>query len=363
MLILALDTSMACCSAGVYDTERGSIVAAQHQFMGRGQAEALAPLVGQVMAQAALQFSDINRIAVTTGPGTFTGVRIGLAFARGLGVSLGVSVVGINSFCAIAANESKRPLLVAVDARMGEIYAATFTGDGSAILPPHISTIDGLTLPHAALVIGTGADAILQKFGNLSLQRSKAGDLPLAENFVRLTVDLSPLDHPPDPLYLRAPDVKLPAAQQNSFMLADNSVAKLLAEIHGECFASAWDEAAIGSLLSTPGMSATLMSKAHTPTGFIVFRTAADEAEIITICVRPAFRQHGLAMALMQKTFDQLKAQNITSLFIEVGRANLAALALYAACGFENKGVRKDYYDLGQGRREDALIMAKSLEP
>ena len=78
------------------------------QFMDRGQAEALAPMVQETMGMAGVAFKDLARIAVTTGPGTFTGVRIGLAMARGLGVALNIPITGINSLAAIACNETAR---------------------------------------------------------------------------------------------------------------------------------------------------------------------------------------------------------------------------------------------------------------
>src|SRR6187399_2853183 len=92
MLILALDTSMAACSVCVYDADKSLVIGANQQFMERGQAEALAPMVQDTMTMAGVGFSDLSRIAVTTGPGTFTGVRIGLAMARGLGVALNIPI-------------------------------------------------------------------------------------------------------------------------------------------------------------------------------------------------------------------------------------------------------------------------------
>ena len=95
--------------------------------------------------------------------------------------------------------------------------------------------------------------------------------------------------------------------------------------------------------------------------GFVLFRKAADEAEILTICTRPAFRQKGHGKLLMQHLESLLKNAGVKSLFIEVAVSNHAALALYAASGFEKVGMRKNYYERGDGSHEDALIMRKGF--
>ena len=354
MLILALDTSMAACSACVYDTSTGSVLGAKLALMDRGQAEALAPMVKATMRGAGIAFSKLDRIAVTTGPGTFTGVRIGLAFARGLGVSLGIPVIGINSLAAIAANEKSgtHPIIVASDARGGDIYFATFDANSRELTPPVISRIEDIAMPaQTCLVLGTGADAVLKP----PHLRSVAGDLPIAANFVHLAATLQPTEFPPEPLYLRPPDVKLPI----TYKLVGKPGAKLLAEIHGECFGHPWDEASFGELLVSS--AAIVGSNQQTPTGFVLFRKAADEAEILTICTRPPFRQKGLAKALVQHMERLLSDDDIKSLFIEVAVSNKAALALYAASGFKPAGLRKNYYELENGVREDAHIMRKGL--
>ena len=140
MLILALDTSMAACSVCVYDTDKSLVIGANRRFMDRGQAEALAPMVQETIKIAGVGFADLRRIAVTIGPGTFTGVRIGLAMARGLGVSLSIPIIGINSLAAIAANEkfNGRSIVVAADARMDEIYFAAFDRAGHELSPPAV---------------------------------------------------------------------------------------------------------------------------------------------------------------------------------------------------------------------------------
>jgi tRNA threonylcarbamoyladenosine biosynthesis protein TsaB len=363
MFILALDTSMAACSVCVYDAARGVVLGSRHEFMDRGQAEALAPMVQETMKLAGVAFKDLARIAVTTGPGTFTGVRIGLAMARGLGVALNIPMTGINSLAAIACNEREGdlPIVVAVDARANEIYFASYDSSGHELTAPAIVTLsnaDKFVPSRPARILGTAADLLLTK--NEKYVRSDAGDLPIAANFVNLAASIPASDLPPEPLYLRPPDVK-PQAAKISFSMVGPVAAKLLAELHGESFETRWNEADFSGMLAVPGTSAILVSSQNNPMGFVLFRRAADEAEILTICTRPSFRQKGHGKLLMQHLENALKKDDVKSLFIEVAISNRAALALYASSGFEKAGTRKNYYVRGDGSREDALIMRKGL--
>ena len=365
MLVLALDTSMAACSVCVYDATRGLVLGSRHEFMDRGQAEALAPMVQETMGLAGIAFKDLARIAVTTGPGTFTGVRIGLAMARGLGVALNIPITGINSLAAIACNETAGdlPIVVAVDARANEIYFAAFDRSGKEITAP---TIVALANGHRFMpsgpvrFLGTAADLILRQLDGQQHFRSDAGDLPVAAHFVKLAASIPASTVPPEPLYLRPPDVK-PQAMKISFSMVGSAAAKLLAEIHGESFETRWSEPSFSEMLAVPGTQAILVSSQNNPVGFVLFRKAADEAEILTICTRPAFRKKGYGKLLMQHFESVLRKDDVKSLFIEVAVSNHAALALYASSGFEKAGTRKNYYERGDGRREDALIMRKGL--
>ncbi len=365
MLILALDTSMAACSVCVYDTGKSLVLGANQQFMERGQAEVLAPMVQDTMKIAGVGFADLNRIAVTTGPGTFTGVRIGLAMARGLGVALNSPITGINSLAAIAANETTKilPIVAAVDARAGEIYFASYDQSGHEVTAPVVMALaeaHKFMPSHPVRILGTAADLLLNTMDGHNHVRSDAGDLPIAANFARLVAGIPASDMPPEPLYLRAPDVK-PQATKISFSTVGTAAAELLAEIHGESFDTQWNEAAFSEMLASPGTSAILLSSQNNPTGFVLFRKAADEAEILTICTRPAFRKKGHAKLLMQHMESLLKKDGVKTLFIEVAVSNPAALALYASCGFKETGLRKNYYGRSDGTHEDALIMRKGL--
>jgi tRNA threonylcarbamoyl adenosine modification protein YeaZ/ribosomal-protein-alanine acetyltransferase len=356
---------MAACSVCVYNAGTGLMLGSRHAFMERGQAEALAPMVQETMMLAGVAFKDLARIAVTTGPGTFTGVRIGLAMARGLGIALNIPITGITSLAAIACNEmaSDFPIVVAVDARANEIYFAAYDQSGHEMRAPAIvALVDAHKfMPrYPVKLLGTAAELLLNKLDGQQHLRSDAGDLPVAANFVKRAAGIPPSAVPPEPLYLRPPDVK-PQAAKISFSTVGPAAAKLLAEIHGESFEARWSETAFSETLTVPGTSALLVSSQNTPMGFVLFRKAADEAEILTICTRPAFRQKGHGKLLMQHLETLLKSGDAKSLFIEVAVSNQAALALYASCGFEKAGMRKNYYERHDGKREDALIMRKGL--
>jgi tRNA threonylcarbamoyl adenosine modification protein YeaZ/ribosomal-protein-alanine acetyltransferase len=359
MLILALDTSMAACSACVYNAGTDKILASQVAFMDRGQAEALAPMVHEVMQASGIAYSTLSRVVVTIGPGTFTGVRIGLSFARGLGVALSIPVVGINSLAAIACNETSgaHAIIVASDARGDDIYFATFDAGGRELTPPAIVRLEDIhdMLPaQTCHILGSGTDAVLTRATHI---RSTAGDLPIAANFMVYAAKLHPTDAAPEPLYLRPPDVKLPM----QFNAVGVEAAALLSELHADSFSTAWTETSFRELLSGSGTTALVATNQNNPTGFVLFRSAADEAEILTICTRPDFRRKGLGRLLVRHMEQQLKTSGTKSLFIEVAVSNVAALALYQACGFASAGTRKNYYALAGGGHEDAIIMRKAL--
>ena len=103
MLILAIDTALDACTAGILDTEAGKLVAQESEAMKRGHAEALMPLIARVMKASGIAFAGLDRIAVTTGPGSFTGLRVGLSAARGIALAADKPVVGVTTLTAYAA--------------------------------------------------------------------------------------------------------------------------------------------------------------------------------------------------------------------------------------------------------------------
>ena len=129
-----------------------------------------------------------------------------------------------------------------------------------------------------------------------------------------------------------------------------------LADLHATAFAAPWSAAAIAELLAQPGVFAE-----GDEDGFILIRVVADEAEILTLAVRPQARRQGVGARLVQAAAGRAAGQGAARLFLEVAEDNAAARALYARCGFSEVGRRRGYYPSSGGGRIDALTLARDL--
>jgi ribosomal-protein-alanine N-acetyltransferase len=135
-----------------------------------------------------------------------------------------------------------------------------------------------------------------------------------------------------------------------------------MTRLHAECFVEAWSAESLGRLLTAPGAFALLAEVKGRAAGFVLVRTAAGEAEILTIAVSPTHRRTGLGRALVEKAALRAAADGATALFLEVSVANDAARALYTASGFGEAGLRKGYYAaVGGTPALDALILRRDL--
>jgi tRNA threonylcarbamoyladenosine biosynthesis protein TsaB len=223
MRILAIDTALPAISACVLDEGAESPESIETIAMERGHAEALLPLIERVMARVEGGFASLDRVAVTVGPGSFTGLRVGIAAARAIGVACKVPVIGVSTLAALAAPlilEQKPGLVaVAIDARHGNVYFAAFGPDGRATSAPRV-------LPPREAVRSLGAGPVrLAGSGAalLAIEASAAGtEIEIAREYTGLDIVFvaklgllaDPALAPPRPLYLKAPDAKLPEVAQ-----------------------------------------------------------------------------------------------------------------------------------------------------
>ncbi len=215
MRLLAIDTAASACSAAVWD--EGNVVE-KLRPMARGHAEALLPIILEVMRSAGIGFSDLDAVAVTVGPGAFTGLRVGLAVARGIGLASGLPCFGVSTLEAIAGSvdwkmADGRRLLVALDTKRGDFYTQLFL-ESRAVTPPAIlsdtACLNLAVAGHGLMLAGDSCEILAATFSRdgievdvlampphptagqvagLAAGRWSAGERPQA---------------PPSPVYLRS---------------------------------------------------------------------------------------------------------------------------------------------------------------
>ena len=206
MILLALDTAAGDCTAALYDSETDRLLSSVIETIGKGHAERLMAVVDQALDQAGLTLDQVGKIAVMVGPGSFTGIRVGVAAARGFALSLGIEAVGVSTLAVIglAAREANpgKPVLAAIDARRDEIYAQLFSASGDALTAPLLlGHEEAATLARESdAVVAGSARALLVENGQAAADRYP----PLF--IARLGVGETALA--PSPLYLRGPDAK-----------------------------------------------------------------------------------------------------------------------------------------------------------
>lgn len=210
MIVLAIDTAGIDCSAAVFDSSAGRLLSAVSEGIGKGHAERLMAVIDQALDEAAVDLHAVGKIAVVIGPGSFTGIRVGVAAARGLALSLGIECVGVSTLETLGASHravsgSDKPVLVAMDAKREEIYAQAFAADGTALNEAaalSAEDVDNLATSLSAELTGSWI--------------SKTGDRFDIGTVARIGASKDAAGARPKPLYLRGPDAK----PQTGFALA-----------------------------------------------------------------------------------------------------------------------------------------------
>ena len=208
-----MDVCTGFCSVAVLNGD--VTLVARHEPMKRGHVERLAPMVAEVLDEAGLTHTDLGSIAVTTGPGSFTGARLGVSFARGLALALSIPTVGVSIFEAMRADETA-PAIVALPGKNGSVLLQRFTADGMPLAAPGEFDADTAVqiVPDTETftVIGTAADTFLSMLPEASKSRSR--QVPPsevnAESIARLGASklATGTVAVPAPLYVRQADAK-----------------------------------------------------------------------------------------------------------------------------------------------------------
>jgi tRNA threonylcarbamoyladenosine biosynthesis protein TsaB len=217
MRLLAIDTALEACAAAVVDSAMSGVIAHESLAMKRGHAEALMPLIARVMDEARAEFDQLDRIAVTVGPGSFTGLRVGISAARGLALAARRPAIGLSTLAAYAAPyvaaDETAPIVAAIDARHGQVYMQVFAGNGRTLVPPRVAPLRDAVraaLSGPARIVGSAAASVLAQWPAgepppLTVETQPAPDIQWV---ARLGAAAQDTGVPPKPLYLQAPDAR-----------------------------------------------------------------------------------------------------------------------------------------------------------
>ncbi len=217
MRILAIDTALPAVSACVLDSGEVEPLARETLPMERGHAEALLPLIARVIGAVDGGFDGITRVAATVGPGSFTGIRIGLAAAQGIAIARKIELVGVSTLAALAAPHILEPfegvVAAVIDARNGQVYVTAYGPDGRSVLPARrMGAHEALrALGDGPLrLVGSGA-ALLEPEARASGVETVVLDTAATADIVfvaRLGLVANVAEAPARPFYLKAPDAK-----------------------------------------------------------------------------------------------------------------------------------------------------------
>ncbi|CAK9039343.1 tRNA threonylcarbamoyladenosine biosynthesis protein TsaB (t(6)A37 threonylcarbamoyladenosine biosynthesis protein TsaB) [Durusdinium trenchii] len=318
---MGLDTSLQRCSVAIL--RDGVVLAGQSLDMERGHAEHLAPMAAAVLREAGVKVSDLDRVGVVVGPGGFTGVRVALAFARGLVIGAQIPAIAVTSLAALAENvAAEKNMLIApvIDARRGQVYAGLYASDGGVLVDPFVAT------PKEAL------KQLSDKAGEDLVTLVGASEQIEAAVVARLTMAV------------------WPAAKEEE---------DALVVLEAMSFAArSWGAKGVRDSFSAPGVAVLLAGRpGEAPAGFVIWRNLGEEAEILSLGVAPAHQRRGVGRALVNGLADTVKNTGAGRLFLEVDAGNDPALRLYRAAGFTQYGRRKAYYRDGA----DAVLMQLML--
>lgn len=366
-----------------------------------GHGQRLLPLVDEVLREADIKRTDIGLVAFDQGPGAFTGIRLGCSVAQGICMALGVPLVAVNALqaCAAAFEDEAGVILVALDARMQEVYFAAYGPQGlelqapvllaAADVPEFIAPrllywLRALNTDEAASMVGEGWQVVRGALGDawqtdLHVQALDDVARPQAAEVARVArlrwqAGKVLLPEQALPLYLRD-KVAFTTEERASGLGGNPKVSQPdralmlpmmpvdlpeVTELERQSQAFPWSLRNFEDALAA-GYPAWVLRVDGALAGFSVAMPTPDDVHLLVIAVSPDHRRRGLGTSLLNQVYELARAQGVDRVLLEVRPSNERALAFYQKLGFKQIGVRKGYYPAGKGMREDALVFGREL--
>ena len=342
MKILSIDTASDVC--GVSILEDTNLIIGADSNTGRTHSEFLMPKIKSCFEKANLTLSDIDLLVCDIGPGSFTGIRIGVATAKAFQDSLGIPAVGVSSLETLAYNvKTEGPIASIIDCKNGNCYFALYelkSGIYTNIIPPVATRIDTCnTLIQAKQLPVTIAEGDLNSY-NLGL----AG----LNKYTSSNYQPKPLL----PLYLRKPQAQ--RQRKIGFEIqplgtSNYALLNQIAENFNTDFDEFWNFETLLDDAKSENSHYVLALNSGKIIGFAGIKLSLDSADVMNIAVKKEFRNSGIATELLQNLINYCKEHHIKNIFLEVNEKNFPAINLYSKLGFKFIGVRKKFYNTADG--------------
>lgn len=374
MKILSIDTASEVC--GVSILENSNLICQLDQATGRTHSEKLMNMIEQAFRQCHLTLKDIDLLVCDKGPGSFTGIRIGIATIKAFHDSLQIPCIGVTSLEGLAYSIQKDGFIVTLlDCKNNNCYFALYELKNSQyteIIMPSTDAIENalkkclqnISYDVPVTFVGDGSviykDFIMDQFQNYHLSTSENNIL---NSYYVGLAGLEQFQKKEEneilPLYLKKPQAQRQLEEKFKNIQIDIMTQQDLHQISDTLlsnFDEFWNYDILKEELNVENSRYLVAKFNQEIVGFAGIKIMLDEADIMNIVVRKDFRNQGIGNILLQNLIDLSKKQQITSISLEVMEENYPAIHLYKNFGFVAVGIRKKYY-----QDKNGIIMKKTI--
>jgi len=369
--MLAIETTGPICSVALL--AEGGKVYYRASEEGLMHLTSLIPLIEEVLEEAKIKPRKLDQIAVSAGPGSFTGIRIGVATARALAQSLNIPVIKVptlETFVYMAGDAVACPIF---DARRDQMYAGAYMLEedgrvmtiirGGAYYPEEYFAMLGASLPAVenllkrpviCRLMGDGlpvfSEAVIVQDAKATLAWAQAHGKPISYEQL-------------EPIYIRKAEAQRKLEEKNKepspwfTRSAGEDDAYGISVIERLSFGEPWLEKSVLDDIKLEYSDYVVCEAEGQILGYAGLHRILDEGHITNIAVHPGMRRKGIGEAALDELIKKAKEKGVTSFTLEVRDSDTAAVAFYEKHGFVTEGARKDYYPVKGGGREDARLM------
>ncbi len=379
MIILALESSGSPASVAVL--KDGALIAEYMIDNNKTHSQTLLPMAEEVLSRCGLTMKDVDYVAVSSGPGSYTGLRIGISTAKGLALGgvpednelMGKPCISVSTLEVLANNlcEAEGVYICPVmDARNNRIYTGLYwfwiddEGDyraETAIADQAVETDEYLkrlaSIDRGIIFIGDGTDVIKEKLADTDIRysfASKHKNHPCASAVAVIAEKKIQNDDIITADELEPDYMAVSQAERMRFRRMEHEDIEAVASIESLSIKPPWSKEAFRSAIEREETYYVVCEAGGKIKGYAGMWIAADEAEITGVAVEPESRNAGLGQDIVKHLLEKGKDLGVKKYFLEVRKSNHAAIAVYEKCGFERVGERKDFY---REPDEDAVVM------